>query len=204
MGLALGLLVGTAIALAETSELIRPAHDLPVSGVPACGSDDNILILMAQAVPGSAAIPCIASVPAGWHLESAQVRRGQARFWLSSDVAGERAVEVTLQPPERCDVDGATNVMNDQPDTRQYERIERLAPGLRTTRYYLVEGGCVTYRTNFESGTELSLAVQVSEALSLTPRRDLVDAVAANSDQSLCGYAAPPCPGGTGRQGPGR
>jgi hypothetical protein len=114
-------------------------------------------------------------------------------------VAGDRAVEVTLQPPERCDVRGASSVMNDELDARQYERIERLAPGLRTTRYYLVEGGCVTYRFDFAPDAEPSLVFQVNEALALTPRRELVEAVRANSGQSLCGYAAPPCPGGTGR-----
>jgi hypothetical protein len=114
-------------------------------------------------------------------------------------VAGERAVEVTLQPPERCDVSGASSVMNDEPDTRQYERIERLAPGLRTTRYYLVEGGCVTYRFDFAPEAGPSLVFQVNEALALASRSDLVEAVEAASKQSLCGYAAPPCPGGTGR-----
>lgn len=199
VALAVGLLLGTVIALAETSELIRPAHDLPVSGVPACHSHESVLVLMAQAVPTSASVPCVASVPSGWRFESARVARGQARFWLSSDLAGERAVEVTLQPPERCDVEGASSVMNDDPDIRRYERVERLAPGLRTTRYYLVEGGCVTYRYDFQPGADLSLAVQVDEALALTPRSDLVDAVEADSDQSLCGEAAPACPGGTGR-----
>jgi membrane-associated phospholipid phosphatase/tRNA A-37 threonylcarbamoyl transferase component Bud32 len=198
VALAAGLLVGTFIALSETSQLIRPAHDLPVSGTPTCGTDSHLLILMSQAVPASASVPCVASLPAGWRTDGARVRRGEARFWLSSDVAGEQAVEVTLQPPERCDVRDASSVMNDEPDARQYERIERLAPGLRTTRYYLVEGGCVTYRFDFAPEAAASLVFQVDEALALTPRRDLVDAVRTNSGQPLCGYGAPPCPGGTG------
>ena len=40
---------------------------------------------------------------------------------------------------------------------------------------------------------------QVNEALALADRQALVEAVEANSDQPLCGYDAPPCPGGTGR-----
>ena len=200
VALAAGLLLGTAIALAGTAQLIRPAHDMPVGGVPTCGRDSSLLILMAQSVPGSSAVPCVASVPAGWRFEAAQVRRGQARFWLSSDQAGERAVEVTLQPPERCDVRDASAMATDEPGARKYEKIERLDPGLRTTRYYLVEGGCVTYQIDFAPVAGSSpFLFQVNEALALADRRALVEAVEANSGQPLCGSDAPPCPGGTGR-----
>jgi tRNA A-37 threonylcarbamoyl transferase component Bud32/membrane-associated phospholipid phosphatase len=195
--LALALLLGTCLALAETSELIRPAHDVPVNGQPNCGRG-NLMMLIAQAVPSAAAVPCVAALPAGWHLDGARVRRNEARFWLRSDVAGDRAVEVTLQPPDRCDLSEAVPMPTDEPDARQFEQVDKLGPPLRTTRYYLVEGGCVTYRFSFLPDAGPNLVFQVNEALALQPRSLLVDAVDADSDLSLCGAAAPPCPGGTG------
>jgi hypothetical protein len=195
--LALVLLLGTSLALAETSELIRPAHDVPVSGEPNCGQE-NLMILIAQAVPGSEAVPCVASLPAGWHLDGARVRRNEARFWLRSEVAGRRAVEVTLQPPDRCALGDAMAVPTDEEVADQYELVDDLGPALRATRFYLVEGGCITYRFSFLPEAGPNLVFQVNEALALQPRRVLVDAVAANSSLSLCGFGAPPCPGGTG------
>ena len=43
-------------------------------------------------------------------------------------------------------VEGASEVPSDEAGLRRYERIEQLPPDLRSTRYYLFPGGCVTYR----------------------------------------------------------
>ena len=44
--------------------MFTPA-ELPIGDEPTCGTDD-VMILMAQAVPTAPAVPCVASLPAGW------------------------------------------------------------------------------------------------------------------------------------------
>ena len=68
------------------------------------------MILAAQAVPSATSVPCIASLPAGWDLGGAYVRRDKAQFWLDSDRAEPRAVDVSLLPAQACAVTGASEV----------------------------------------------------------------------------------------------
>ncbi|HUP72930.1 MAG TPA: phosphatase PAP2 family protein [Acidimicrobiales bacterium] len=192
--IALGVLAGASLAAAQTTSMLTPA-DLPVTGSPTCGTD-NLMILIAQAVPTATSVPCIASFPAGWHLGGVRVRHDQARFWLNSDRGGEHAVEATLLPPEDCTVDNATEVPSDEPGTRRYEQPDQLPPGLRSTRYYVFPGGCVTYRFAFSGRASAALIFDADSALSFQPRAILVDAVQERSGLRLCGAGAE-CPGGS-------
>ena len=68
------------------------------------------------------------------------------------------------------------------------ERPEQLAPGLRTTRYYLFDGGCVTYEFAFADDADAELIFDVEAALGFEPRTDLVERVAdATGGLALCG-----------------
>jgi tRNA A-37 threonylcarbamoyl transferase component Bud32 len=193
--LALGVLAGAAVVLPATADLLTPAHDLRVHGAPMCGRS-NLMVLMAQAVPEAEAVPCVASLPAGWDLAGVHVERGRARFWLDSDVGGERAVEATLLPAAECRVSGPTEVPSDEMGTRRFERPERLPPGLRTTRTYLFDGGCVTYRFVFEEDATASLMFVADSALAFQPRAELVEEIRERNGLRLCGAGAP-CPGGS-------
>jgi hypothetical protein len=66
--------------------------------------EDTVFVLVAQAVPTATLVPCILEFPAGWSYGGSDVRRGLARYWLSSDRAGVRSVEIALSPS--CDVTG--------------------------------------------------------------------------------------------------
>ena len=162
---------------------------------PDCGTND-LMVLMAQAVPDAVSIPCIASLPTGWELEGVTVHQDAARFWLSSDRGGSHAVEVRLQRPSACVVDGATAVPTDELGTRRFEAPDRLPPDLQSTRYYLFDGGCVTYRFAFAGDASASLMFDVDRALAFQPREPLVDWVRDRSGLRLCGVGAP-CPGGS-------
>jgi hypothetical protein len=141
-------------------------------------------------------VPCVGSLPAGWSLGAVNVKRGRSQFWLDSDQAGHHAVKVTLLPEAACSVDGATEVTSDEPDTRRFERAERLPPGLRTTRSYLFPGGCVTYEFSFAPDAAAALTFAADSALTFQPRRPLVDLVDERTGGlSLCGAGAPPCSG---------
>jgi hypothetical protein len=192
IGLAAALLFGGFLALQATAGIFT--SDLQVAGTPNCGTD-NLMILMAQAVPSAESVPCISSLPAGWKLGGVEIRRGQGRFWLDSDKGGKHAVEARLLPPEKCDLSGASEVPSDEVGTRRYEKPDKLPPDLRSTRSYVFEGGCVTYQFEFHGNASASLMFDADGALAFQPRDALVVEVQNRADLRLCGAAAPPCPG---------
>jgi serine/threonine protein kinase len=191
--LATGLALGSLLSLWQVYNLFTPV-ELPISDQPSCGTAD-VMILMAQAVPSASSVPCVAALPAGWDIGGVSVRRDKGAFWLNSSDAGSRAVEVTLRPSERCDVSGASEVPTDEPGTQRFEQPEQLPPELRSTRTYLFDGGCVTYRFAFDSGVNASAMIALDAALTFQPRSELVAEVERQSGLTLCGAAAPECVG---------
>ena len=190
--LAAALVAATVFAVAQISDLFRPAHDVTVSAKPECGTG-NLMVLIAQSVPSATLVPCLRTVPAGWEVERVHVQRNRSRFWLSSESAGHDAVEVTLSRRSLCDVSDADSVPSDE-DARRYEQPEQFEPSFRSTRYYLFPGGCVTYRFAFKDGASSSLAPDADDALTFEPRASLVQAVEDRADLRLCG-AGVRCPG---------
>jgi tRNA A-37 threonylcarbamoyl transferase component Bud32/membrane-associated phospholipid phosphatase len=190
--IAVGLAVAAVFVFANVYSMFTPA-DLPVNAQPTCGSDD-VMILMAQAVPSAVSVPCIAAVPAGWDVRGVQVKRDRGRFRLE---ASDNVVEVTLRPPAECRVDAGTQVPSDEVGMRRFEQPERLPPGLLITRTYVYEGGCVTYRLEFdEESGDSSLIHDVNAALAFEPRAAIVrDVDERSGGLSLCGADAPRCAG---------
>ncbi len=186
VGLAVAVVVGLALASVQAVMMFTPAHDLPVSAPPDCGTG-RLMVLMAQAVPPATQVPCVASLPAGWQLGGAHVERHDATFWLDSDLGGDKAVTATLVPRDECDVTGATPVPSDEVGTERFERPDRLHPELRSTRYYLFPGGCVTYEFAFDEGADPTLIFSAEQALAFQPRAALVEHVREATGLDLCG-----------------
>jgi hypothetical protein len=130
---------------------------------PMCGTG-QAMQLMAQAVPSAARLPCIAALPVGWDVSTAETVRGEATFTV--DIGGSEPVVVTLT--ETC-----------PPAAPGDERIE-------------IDGGCVSYSSAFDGPGVPSF--EPAGGLSFTARSDLVSTVAEDSGQVLCGAFAPPCP----------
>ena len=133
----------------------RPAHDLRGRPAARAAARSDLMILMAQSVPSATSVPCVASLPAGWDLGGV---RDRARTWRASGstpiAGGDRAVEVTLLPPDECDVEGATRGAERRGRACGASSVpEQLPPDLRSTRYYLFPGGCVTYEFEFDRRT---------------------------------------------------
>jgi membrane-associated phospholipid phosphatase/tRNA A-37 threonylcarbamoyl transferase component Bud32 len=189
VGLALAVVVGLVLAAVQAVGMFTPAHDLPVSARPDCGTD-SLVVLIAQSVPAATQVPCVATLPAGWQLGGAHVERHDASFWLDSDLAGDRAVTATLLPRRECDVTGATPVPSDEVGAERFERPDRLRPGLRSTRYYLFPGGCVTYEFAFDDDADPTLIFSAEQALAFMPRATLVDHVRDETGLHLCGAGA--------------
>jgi hypothetical protein len=129
------------------------------------------LALLAQAVPTASLVPCISSFPTGWSYDGMKVQTGDGRFWLSSDRAGHRVVEVVLAA--RCDVTGAVQIPSDEEGTERYERLGRVAARFSGSRYYLFEGGCVTYQFRLPQEDWSAVLTHATAALSFFSREDL-------------------------------
>jgi hypothetical protein len=201
-GIALLLLV---VALA-TSGCVASEDDGNSPGCAARGSEDGqssgaygteergILILAAQAVPSATILPCIDAYPVGWTFGGTRITNDAFRFWLDSDRAGLRAVEVRLT--EGCTVGSAVEVVpgEDEVGTRRFEAPLALPPNYAVNRYYTFEGGCIEYRYRFRGTDDPALALEADQALGFRTREDLVTDLAAIG-LHLCGAGAPPCAG---------
>ncbi len=194
--LALGLVAAAVVVVPNAVSLFRPVHDMQVTGSPDCANDSNLLVLMAQSVPSATSVPCVASLPAGWAVGGVRIRNDRGAFWLDSEDAGTRAVEVTLLPPELCPVAHASEVPSDEVGMRRFEQPEALPPDLRSIRTYVFDGGCVTYRFEFGGDATAALIFATDNALAFQPRETLVREVREQTSLRLCGAGAP-CPGGS-------
>jgi hypothetical protein len=136
------------------------------------GNADNGVILMAQSVPTAMSVPCIsAALPLGWNFHHLDARNGVSRFWLDSDRDGQQAVEVRLT--ESCSTGGTTTVPSDREGMTRRERVDRMSPTYAGARYYLFDGGCLTFvfRLDGDSAGE-ALGVS-SQVVGVVARADL-------------------------------
>ncbi len=139
------------------------------------GTPTNGVVLLAQSVPSAEVVPCVESIPVGWHFAGLDARNGSARFWLDSDRHGARAIEVVLTGD--CDTTGATEIASDRPELRRLERVTQISPQFTGRRYYLFDGGCITvvFRlTGSDSAEPLAVATQSLGVVSREDLRDLV------------------------------
>jgi membrane-associated phospholipid phosphatase len=190
VALATGMLVALVAAVWFGRNTLEPTRLSEISP-PVCGHGHS-MVVSAQAVPSSAMLPCIAALPSGWTAGVAQASNGKVVFWLDSDLAGPRAVTVTLTAA--CDTSGAVRVPSDQPGAVRFERPLALEPRFMLVRMYTVAGGCITYQFSFAADAAPSLAIFVDEAISFEPRSVLVDYIRRSEGLALCGRGAA-CPG---------
>jgi hypothetical protein len=138
--------------------------------LPTCVEGDaaNGVILMAQSVPSATWVPCLrTNLPLGWKFVHLDARNDVSRFWLDSNRAGNKAIEVRLE--EFCDTTGTTEIPSDREGMRRFERVTATTPRFEGERYYLFHGGCITivfHLTGDSRGEPLALATEVIGAIS--------------------------------------
>jgi hypothetical protein len=167
-GLGAGVLSGCGQSVVIHEEVL--ACEVGDDGEPANG-----VVLMAQSVPSASFVPCLATMPLGWHVAEMEARDDGARFWLDSDRDGVHAIEVAFT--EGCDTSGATEIPSDRADMRRFEEVTRLSPQYVGRRSYVFEGGCVSvlFRLSGRDRTEpLAVATQAIGAVSRERLRDHV------------------------------
>lgn len=142
----------------------------PETAIPECAAGGRLTIL-SQAVPSASMIPCIQEMPIGWSFAALDVESGNARFWLNSDRAGARAVEVSLR--SSCDVGVATEIDGNEEGVERFQRLDSLSPRFTGTSFDRFEGGCVSYRYDLTSGAHISLHEELHEAVGLFSRQEL-------------------------------
>src|SRR6266480_1027081 len=132
---------------------------------PLCGTGQSMK-LMAQAVPSATKLPCVATLPVGWSVGTAETVQGKANFAVG--VGDGSSEPVTVTHTETC------------------------AAPVEGTEQIPIAGGCVTYTPTITDRDVPSFAP--GGGLAFIARADLIAAVAAEDDQVLCGALAPPCP----------
>jgi len=192
VGLALGTFLLFTAAVLFVGQFLLPIRDIDVTAPPTCRAQ-NVTVLMAQAVPSATAIPCIRSLPAGLSFGGANVHNGLVRFWLNSDLAGRKAITVTLT--SACDASTARTVPTDEPATERLDSTDTTSSGgPRVERFYRFAGGCVSYDFSFPTRNAADLSADAEAALGFFPRDRLVEWVDARDNLTLCG-AGTACPG---------
>jgi len=160
---ALLLVAGLATSVAGCS-----SDNTAATGVPACpvgptGSAGNAVLLMAQSVPTASWVPCVrTAVPTGWAYLHLDARNGIATFSFDSDLFGQPAVAVRLEPS--CDISGATRVPTDREGLTRFERVQQTSPSFIGQRYYVFPGGCITFAFTVSGdsrGEPLAVATQM-------------------------------------------
>ena len=136
---------------------------------PGCEFSDQ-MILVSQSVPTASLLPCIDTLPLGWSFQAMDVVDGRTVIFLTSDRAGFRAVDVTLT--KTCSTAGATQVPTDEPGTGRYERVVLRQESYSGSRYYVFDGGCVTYHFDLTGEGRTALADEVTLAMSFLSRAE--------------------------------
>jgi hypothetical protein len=147
------------------------------------GMPSNGVVLMAQAVPTATWVPCLDTMPLGWHLSDMDVDRDTARFWLDSDRDGVRAIEVRLT--ESCTTDSATEIPSDREGMRRLEQVTQVSPRFVGRRYYVFDGGCITVLFTLRGENRAEPLAVATQGLGAVSRNDLRLLVREVSDDRL-------------------
>jgi hypothetical protein len=159
-----GVVAVAVLALAACSvEQTLPA--------PTCNGGSGLIV--AQSVPTAQLIPCFAELPDGWSFETVKVNQDGTFIRLDSDRAGEAAA--TLRFTETCDIRAAAAQPSRFDDRQFFEMTERIEPSFRARSYIVFDGGCVTWRFDFDRGTSATESLGLEATLDFITRKALND-----------------------------
>lgn len=136
-------------------------------------ADGGSALITAQSVPTASWIPCLDRLPDGWVVASVSVDQDGTRVTLDSDRAGDDAA--TLRFATACDISNAVPGAAEFPTVARYDRIDRLQPGFRASRFYVFPGGCVWWSFDFDNDASATESVAIGETLELVEREVLND-----------------------------
>ena len=162
-----GILVAAVILTAGAALTGCTTSD---GSVPGCG-DPLRLAVIAQSVPGASYLPCIRGLPPGWTTSGFDPTQDGTSFLLNSDRSPGRPV--TVRFTATGDVRGASPSPPRAPGVLTYTRLDSISPRFAGTLYDVFPGGCVSYRFDFGSGSQIELMEQFQQAIDLYSRQQL-------------------------------
>jgi hypothetical protein len=160
-----------AVLLAGCAESVSLGSDELACRTGKEAAPANGVVLMAQAVDTAAWVPCLDTIPLGWHLSDVSIHDGSGRFWLDSDRDGVKAIEVALTAS--CVTRDATEIPSDRDGVRRLERIGEVTPGYRGTRFYVFDGGCLSVRFRISGDDRVEPLAVATEGIDLLRRTDV-------------------------------
>ena len=106
--------------------------------------------------------------PEGWSFTTVSIDQHGTTVHLDSDRAGAGAA--TLRFREECDLGPAVPVPSDLDGADRFDDIERLQPNFRARIHYRFDGGCVSWRFDFDRDASATESVALEGALALVSR----------------------------------
>jgi hypothetical protein len=137
---------------------------------PSCTATER-LALIAQSVPSSSDLPCLAELAPGWSTGQFTVRNGRTSFELRSDRAAGHPVRLTLT--ETCLLRDASPIAPRTPGGRSYLLLTAIEPRFQGELFDVFPGGCVSYRFDFDRGQHIALMAQLQAAVAFRSRQEL-------------------------------
>ena len=141
-----------------------------VPAAPRC-SDVERVATIAQSVPSSSYVPCIAALPAGWSTDRFDVHNGGTKFRLRSDRSPGHPVSLAFR--RHCSTGGATPFAPRAPGGRTYLWLRRISPRYTGTLFDAFPGGCVTYQFDFARDSHIALMAELQTTVGFLSRADL-------------------------------
>jgi tRNA A-37 threonylcarbamoyl transferase component Bud32/membrane-associated phospholipid phosphatase len=189
-GRRLGLWAAILALLVLTTLNAKAIFDTKVAVATSLGSTDvgcndlEPLWLMAQSVPSASLVPCVQLLPVGWQVTRVTVNNGRSVITVDHDRAGKAAVVVELTAAA-CDLAGAEEVTSEQRGARRYWRVYSTAPVFAATRFYDLQGDCITARITVPAASAQRLTTESSSAFGFATRQELRRALERRSDGRL-------------------
>ncbi|MEL6892171.1 MAG: hypothetical protein AAFP84_11280 [Actinomycetota bacterium] len=138
---------------------------------PTCTTSSSTPLISVQSVPSAELIMCLDPLPAGWEAATVDIGHEGTFVTFDSDRAGRSAAKVRFEAS--CDIGDATQTPTEFDDVRRFEWILEVAPRFRAKRYYVFEGGCVTWEFDFDADAPAGMAVELGNTLRFFSRDDI-------------------------------
>ncbi len=165
-------LLRVILALAATLALSSCSVEETLQA-PWCSGGSSLIA--AQSVPTAQLLPCLEGLPDGWSLRSVSVTQSGTVVRLDSDRAGEGAA--TFRFTETCDTTGAASRPSRFEDRELFEATERIDPSFQARSYVRFDGGCVTWRFDFDRGASATESVALQASLNFVTRSEVNEGI---------------------------
>lgn len=165
-----------AVMVAVTLLAGCSSSEIAVTRLPECDeAGAKTLFLMAQSASDATLIPCIAdgALPGTWTLASMKIDSTGSRLSFLGDMTRGTPRHFDLLLNDDCDVTDAVAVPSDEQDAERFERVDTLDDGYVGERYYVFDGGCVTYRFDARGEGWSSFVHDASQTVSFLPRTEV-------------------------------